>query len=135
MTRLQKNTTLLEMDGWMGRLAFILNGLKAMFIVLIPAIIFVYVYLQFNDGVIESGTDSMPSALFLTGAGIIGMLYYALIYPSVVKRLTDIVGPEIKKPRLLALIIIIGLNIPIVGFITGLVLSTFPGKISAKHKD
>lgn len=124
---MKKNTTLLEMDGWIGRLAFIYNGLKAWFILAIPIIAFVYFYLDHFNQALELDPNTNPSPTFLAGAVIIGLVYYALIFASVVKRLRDIVGKDLKRPKLMAFVIILGLNIPIVGFITGLVLIAYPG--------
>lgn len=132
MNKLERNTTLLGMDGWMGRLDFFLCGLKASLIILIPFAILAYAYGQFSGGQIEEG--ALPSPVFVIGVLLLLVLYSAIIYPAVVRRLRDIVGPDIKRPKLLALIIVIGLYIPIVGSITGLFLTFYPGKLSAQEK-
>lgn len=124
---MQKNTTLLEMSGWMGRLAFIFNGLKASLILLLPTALFVYFYLDHATKLIEADANANPSGTFLAGAFAIGIVYYALIFPSIVKRLRDIVGKDLKSPYWLAIVIVIGLNIPFIGLITGLVLISYPG--------
>lgn len=127
---MEKNTTLLEMSGWMGRLAFIFNGLKASLILLLPTALFVYFYLDHATQLVQADATANPSGTFLAGAFAIGIAYYALVFPSIVKRLRDIVGKDLKPPYVLAIIIVIGLNIPIVGMITGLVLISYPGTFS-----
>lgn len=127
---MEKNTTMREMTGWMGRLAFILNGLKAWLILLLPICAFVYFYADHLENISATDPYAEASAIFLAGLVIIAIAYYVLIFPSIVKRLRDIVGKDLKRPKLMAFIIIIGLNIPIVGFITGLVLIAYPGLYS-----
>lgn len=132
---MRKNNTMFQIDGWMGRLPFIWNGIKAWLLLMPFAALFVYSYLDHFQKLLATDPNADTSSTFLLGAAIIGLVFYALIFPSLVKRLRDITGKDLKKPYLLAFAIIIGLNIPIVGFITGLVIIAYPGVFSKDAAD
>lgn len=127
---MQKNNAMFQIDGWMARLPFVFNCLKALLMVLPLVAIFVYFYLNQASPETIKETELVGDSSYLAGIGVITLIYYAMIFCSIVKRLRDILGKDIKSPYILPIIIIIGLSLPVVGFITGLVLTFYPGIFS-----
>lgn len=127
---MEKNNAMFQIDGWMARVPFIFNTLKAILMVTPLVGLFVYAYIgQVDPDKIET-TELVGDSTYLMGIAVITLIYYAMIFCSIVKRLRDITGKDLKKPYILPIIIILGLTLPIVGIITGLVLTFYPGVLS-----